>query len=159
MKGRYFWMGLITGVCVCLAGCGQALKPVPRNLHQLNVSSGQVYLTRTVVLHNLQRVMDNSLSGQERLASLEVVEKLGKDHLQVKQALEVTLVADDTPSQLKAEIQTLLNPGKAFRVAMPGIGDVRELSSKSFFNRHIEIASREMSVPPAQECVLLVKSK
>jgi hypothetical protein len=66
------------------------------------------YPPYTVLLYNLQRVMDPQVPAPARAESVKVVERLGAEDPAVRQQLVAVLSAEDTPAALRDEILRML---------------------------------------------------
>jgi len=123
-----------------LAGCeAHTVTPPPVTLRQYNDPSyarGQTYPPQTVILHNLQRVMDGQLDANSRADSLRLVAHLGGDEPEVRSQLAVMLGDGATPEPLRRACLELLlqrdQPDLAAHVAaaLPRLDSSEELKKQ-----------------------------
>ncbi|MFP4054444.1 MAG: hypothetical protein ACLFV7_11350 [Phycisphaerae bacterium] len=66
------------------------------------------YPRHTVVMYNIQRVLDPSVSGPDRAKSLELVEQLGQENPAIRVELARVLGAKETPPELRKAVLAML---------------------------------------------------
>ncbi|MCD6304296.1 MAG: hypothetical protein J7M21_04970 [Planctomycetes bacterium] len=113
LRKRLLW-GLAAAALA--GGCEtHQISPPPVTVQQYEQSLGggsTRYPPRTVVLHNLQRVLDSSLADAERIESLKLVNRLGGGDPAISSQLAGLLGDPNTPDTLgQAILNTLLERG------------------------------------------------
>ncbi|KPK84524.1 MAG: hypothetical protein AMJ81_05280 [Phycisphaerae bacterium SM23_33] len=108
-----FRVGSVVFVLACLGcgGCASLPDHPPRNLRELEQQqklNPQDFTPRTIALYNVGRVLSKSLSAQERLDSLRMVEKLEVSAAEACPALSEVLVEPDTPPAVRQEVMAFL---------------------------------------------------
>ncbi len=105
-------VGLVGLLAWLLAGCGgMPAAPPPTNSREYATMSRGLrtaYPPYTVLLYNLQRVMDPKVPAAARAESVKVVERLGAEDPAIRQQLVTVLSGEDTPEALRDEILHLL---------------------------------------------------
>jgi len=98
------------GVLAC-AGCQQPPAHPPQSLAALEAhreSGSQDFTDRTIALHNVRRVLDKSLPADQRVASMQVVERLDAAYAEAYPALARVLSEADAPPALCHGVLALL---------------------------------------------------
>lgn len=94
---------LITVAAVVFAGCVEQDKPLPtdpREFEAMELAGKQSYPMQTVLLHNMQRVLDTQLDGDDRLRSFLLVQRLGGDSGETLELMAGVLAEPNCPEQL-----------------------------------------------------------
>lgn len=146
MRRRPIWLSV--SAAIFLAGCeAHQVAPPPVTLEQYN-NPGRAkedrYPPHTVVLHNLQRVLDPALGEQERLASLRLVVQLSGGDESVTGQLAGILTDDSQPAALREGVLALLlrrdHPGLARYVVqvVPRLGPQSKMKEQvlEWLGRH-----------------------
>ena len=97
-------MLMLAALAAC--GCGGTMPPIPQTLEEhkaLQASHPDAYPQQTIVLHNLQRVLDVELQPQARIASMQVVTALGGGDPSVRAQISGLLADPKTPAALQQE--------------------------------------------------------
>lgn len=93
-------------------GCGGIpAAPPPASTveyEKMRLNQRMSYPKRTVILYNLQRVLDADVSPQNRQSSLQLVEQLGEQDLAVRTELAKVLAGENTPPELRKAVLKLL---------------------------------------------------
>lgn len=110
MKRKALWLVVVAATA---AGCGQLMMTprVPSTITEyeaLQKSDPQRYSRSVILLHNMQRVLDNDLKAPERLASLDLVTKLGGDEADVRTQLATILADPKAPAEVQQAVLTFL---------------------------------------------------
>ncbi|MGB2822297.1 MAG: hypothetical protein WBF17_15030 [Phycisphaerae bacterium] len=111
MKAR---ISRLSWLVVALLACGCEIHPVtppPSSLTEYEESkagSKHPYPDRTVVLHNLKRVLDPQLGQTERLESLRLVSRIGEDDPEVQDQLAGLLADENCSEAMRAEVLALV---------------------------------------------------
>jgi hypothetical protein len=95
----------ITSLIVSLlaAGCVAPAPSIPANMPSYDLlqrSDPQAYTQHVILLHNLQRMMDQDLTPADRAASLELVVFLGGDDAGIRSQLATMLQDPKTPPEV-----------------------------------------------------------
>jgi hypothetical protein len=102
---------MVSGVLL-IAGCGgMPASPPPSSppeYEQMRIGNRTAYPRQTVMLYNLQRVLDRDVPAPQRAASLKLVSRLGEENHSVRVELAKVLASSDTPAELRKEILQLL---------------------------------------------------
>jgi len=108
----------VVGGFAC-AGCELPPRRPAQSLAELEQSSttGQEFVPRTILLHNIRRVLSSSVSAGERMESLRVVEKFGADRPDICRALAPVLADESAPVELRHSVLLLL-----IRTGYPDLG-------------------------------------
>ncbi len=96
---------------VMAGGCAQPVPPPPRTVAEYDhfVRSGAGgYPRQTILLHNLQRVLDKEIATDARIESLRVIDKVGGEEPIVLDQLAVVLGDSGNPPQLHAAVLDFL---------------------------------------------------
>jgi hypothetical protein len=111
---RYVCPLALVAALVTLAGCAERLPPPPEDPGAyLNMRADPEggYPARTVLLHNLRRLADPSLSPETRLESLRMVELLQtsvpNQRESIREVFEMVLTDPKTPPSLQSELRRL----------------------------------------------------
>ncbi len=102
---------LFACVAAVLGGCaGRPFPPPPRSVSQLERDRQRRpgYPRHTVALHNLQRVLDPSLSVSARLESVKVIDAVGVEDDQMLGQLAGLVREDKTPEPLRRAVLDML---------------------------------------------------
>lgn len=102
---------LLAGLSLGSAGCGSRPPDVPASpaeYDRLRSGGGITYPAHTVLLYNLQRVLDPDVPLPARMTSLELVERLGGQELPVQQELADVLSIESTPPELRRAVLGIL---------------------------------------------------
>jgi hypothetical protein len=103
---------LSLALAASLAGCEQTAPSVPVTIGQYEAMSpehGRAFPPETVVLANIQRVLDGQLATEQRMASLELVIKLGGDERQTHRELAGALAAEQPQPLRNAVLKFLIS--------------------------------------------------
>ncbi len=106
---RFRWLPL--AAAIALAGCGAETIPPPEAASQYaDMQAGRRpnYPRQTILLHNLQRVLDRDQRTSARIASLKLTVQLGGEDPLVLEQLAAVLSDPRTPSQLRDEVLSFL---------------------------------------------------
>jgi len=102
------------------AGCAQPPAPPPHSLaeyEQMRVSNPRGYPRQTIVMNNLERVLDADKTTPDRVESLRLVLHLGAEDEQVRDSLSAILAKPNSPYELHRTVLTFLlakdHPGLA----------------------------------------------
>jgi len=102
------------------AGCAQPPPPPPHSLaeyEQMRVSNPRGYPQKTIVMNNLQRVLNPDMATADRVESLRLVLHLGAEDEQVRDSLSAILTEPNSPYELHRTVLTFLlakdHPGLA----------------------------------------------
>jgi len=91
-----------------------------REYEQAQAASTHPYPDRTIVLHNVRRVLDPQLGESERVESLGVVARLGQGNAEVQDQIATLLTDDSCPEALRSGVADILlksdHPGAAAHV-------------------------------------------
>jgi hypothetical protein len=102
----------VLAAAVLVAGCGGIpAAPPPASTveyEKMRLRQRTAYPQRTVMLYNLQRVLDPAVSGEQRQSSLQLVEQLGEQDLAVRSELAKVLAAENTPPELRKAVLKML---------------------------------------------------
>ena len=99
------------GAGACLSGCGATPDRPPESLEQYRqqqLVNPAAFTPRTVVLHNLRRVLDVGLPEAQRLASLELMETLDVPDAEAAPALAQVLADAEAPQALRQRVLAYL---------------------------------------------------
>jgi len=102
---------LLAAAAMTTEGCGEQMAPPPQSpaeYRRTPQSGRNGYPRRTVLLANLQRVMDPSLATDERVESCRLVLELGASDPSVQRRLSTLLADPDTPRDLHRAVLTVL---------------------------------------------------
>lgn len=112
MKNLLTWKLALAIAAVAVVGCeAHQINPPPVTVEQYESSLSEVaadYPPRTVVLHNLRRVLDTNLSDQERVASLNLVKRLDQDDPNVRTQLAGILADEANGESLRLAVLEML---------------------------------------------------
>ncbi len=98
---------LLGGVCCALVGgCAPSEPPDAHTAADAAAAADPMagYPKRTVVLLNLQRVLDEELAPEQRAESMKLIAELGVDDPQVRNQLAGLLAREDCPPELRAKV-------------------------------------------------------
>ena len=111
MKNLLTWKLALVAV-VLAGGCEvRQVGPPPVTVAQYEAARAdraRDYPPRTVVLHNLRRVLDNSLSEPDRVASLNLIKRLDQDDPDVRQQLTALLADESNGETLRMAVLEML---------------------------------------------------
>ena len=106
MNGK--WL-LVLLAAVSLGGCAQLLSPrVPSTTAEYDAvqkTDPQRFSRTIIVLHNLQRVLDNDVKPADRVASLQLVTQLAPDDKDVTTQLANLLTDPKAPLEVRVLTQ------------------------------------------------------
>lgn len=115
MKNLSAWKLVAFGavaVAFAAGGCeSRTIGPPPVTVQQYDRSLADrttEYPPRTVVLHNLRRVLDPSLPESERVASLKLIERLDKNDPEVRKQLTDLLTDESSGESLQLAVLEML---------------------------------------------------
>jgi len=104
-------LGLLALVAVewgCAAMPGASPPASPDEYRAMQASWRTSYPRQTILLYNLQRVLDHDLDTSSRVASMKVVAELGGEDPMVLEQLAGVLSEANTPPSLRDEVLTFL---------------------------------------------------
>lgn len=114
------WMITAVALAAALAGCAEPVRQrPPETVGAIGAaaSAEDAFPTYTVILHNVQRVLDRDLADSERLASLELVDRVdGAGSAQLARLATVLSRPDDSSAVRLAVLDLLVrrsHPGLA----------------------------------------------
>ncbi len=132
MKDRCLWACAVCLPVVLAGGCVTPAPQPPVSLKELvnrpKAETAALRL-RTIALHNVRRVLSTSLPGEQRIASMRVVETLAVEVPEAQAALAAVLADETAPQELRNDVLEFLakrhHPGLARHVAeaLPHAGD------------------------------------
>jgi hypothetical protein len=96
---------------VLVGGCAQQIPPPPRTVGQYErfmQSGGSGYPPQTIVLHNLQRVLDRDLDSGSRIESLRVIDRVGGEEPIVLEQLAAVLSDPANPAEVHSAVLEFL---------------------------------------------------
>jgi hypothetical protein len=109
---NHLMLACVTLATTWLVGCGGIpAAPPPTSTveyEKMRLNKRTQYPKRTVMLYNLQRVLDPDVSAEQRQSSLQLVEQLGEQDLAVRTELAKVLAAEGTPPELRKAVLKLL---------------------------------------------------
>jgi len=112
MKNPLTWKLGIAILAIAMAGCeARQISLPPVTVEQYEASLSEVaadYPPRTVVLHNLRRVLDTKLPDQDRVASLNLVKKLDQADPGVRTQLAGILADEANGESLRLAVLEML---------------------------------------------------
>jgi len=112
MKNPLTWKLALVIAAAAVAGCeAHQISPPPVTVEQYEKSLSNVaadYPPRTVVLHNLRRVLDPKLSEPERVASLDLVKRLDQYDPVVRAQLTGILADEANGEHLRLAVLEML---------------------------------------------------
>lgn len=115
-----------------LGGCAVTSPHPPQTLAEMDhYNSSQEYTDRTTALHNVNRVMTKSLSPEQRLESLRVLDRLQASNIEIYPALAAVLADPQTPLALRESVLGFLisrdypGLGEHISAALPTAADDR----------------------------------
>lgn len=110
MSGR-FRLAWLLALVLAAAGCAPQVLPPPASppeYRDMEASWRISYPRRTILLYNLQRVLDVDLNARARADSLKIVAELSGDENLVLEQLAGVLADGRTPQGLRDEVLTFL---------------------------------------------------
>lgn len=115
-----------------LAGCAATNPHPPQTVAEMDHYNGsQEYTDRTTALHNVNRVMSRSLSPEQRIESLRVLDRLQASNIEIYPALAAVLAEPETPLTLRESVLAFLisrdypGLGEHISAALPTASDDR----------------------------------
>lgn len=109
MPKRLFLLFVI--VAVLSVRCAPVAPPPPHNLaeyERMRSDNPQAYPSRTIIMKNVQRVLDTEQTTEHRIASMQLVLHLGADDVTVMDHLSLVLSEPNSPYQLQYAVLSFL---------------------------------------------------
>jgi hypothetical protein len=111
LKLRTLWVAGVVALAGMNMHCASQVTPPPQTLaeyEQMRVHSPDAYPRKTILMKNLQRVLDNHLATPERLESLKLVSFLGESDPAVQQRLATVLGDENSPYEVSQGVLDIL---------------------------------------------------